>query len=128
MATASASAASAASSHLDAQQLLDHVRDLRFLRATHAHHRELDGARRVFVHAQRRGTAASAAPRAWPSLSALSAFLERNTRSTAISCGRVLRDQLRDRAWIDAQPIGERPPEVAMQPCATMCSVPPRNR
>jgi len=28
-----------------------------------------------------------AAPRAWPSFSAESAFLLRNTRSTAISCG-----------------------------------------
>ena len=55
MAIASASAASAAELHFDAQQLFDHVRDLRFLRAADAHHRELDGARRVFVDAERRG-------------------------------------------------------------------------
>ena len=54
MATASASAASAASLSSIAQQLFDHVRDLRLLRAAHAHHGELDGARRVFVDAERR--------------------------------------------------------------------------
>ena len=70
------------------------------------------------------GTAASAAPRAWPSLSALSAFLERNTRSTAISWGECCAINSATRAWISAQAVGQRPPEVAMQPCATMRRLP----
>ena len=39
----------------ESQQLFDHVRDLRLLRAAHANHRELDGAWRVFVNAERGG-------------------------------------------------------------------------
>ena len=38
---------------IDAQQLFDHVGDLGFFRAAHADHGQLDGARRVLVHAER---------------------------------------------------------------------------
>ena len=55
MAIASASAASAASLRFTRKQLFDHVRDLGFLRPADPHHRELDGARRIFMDTERRG-------------------------------------------------------------------------
>src|SRR5688572_29133815 len=70
------------------------------------------------------GMAASAAPRACPSLSALSAFFARNTRSTAISCGECSTMSSATRAWIRRSRSARGPPEVAMQPWATMRRLP----
>ena len=88
--------------------MFDHVRDLRLLRAAHAHHRELDGARRVFVNAQRRGHRCE---RRAPRLAELECAVGVLGKEHAFD-GDLLRamqaDELGDPGVDHAQPIGER--------------------
>ena len=88
--------------------MFDHVRHLRLLGAAHAHQRELDGARRVFVNAQRRGHGCERrAPRLAEFECAVGVLGEEHAFD-----GDFLRavqaDQLGDPGVDQAQPIGER--------------------
>ena len=91
-----------------AQQLLDHVRDLGLLRATHAHHGELDGARRVLVHAERLRHGGQRRAARLAELERAVGILGEEHAFDGDFLGRVLRDQLRHARMNDAQPVGQR--------------------
>ena len=108
MAIASASAASAPSLISSAQQLFDHVRDLRLFGAAHAHHRELDGARRVFVNPERRGHGRERRAARLAELERAVGVLGKEHAFDGDLLRAMQADELGDLGVDDAQTIGER--------------------
>ena len=88
--------------------MFDHVRDLRLLGAAHAHHRELDGARRVFVHAERRGHRCERRAARLAELERAVGVLGEEHAFDGDLLRAMQADELGDPGVDDAQPIGER--------------------
>ena len=92
---------------IHAQELFDHVRDLGFLRPADSHHRELDGACRIFMDTERRGNCGE---RGAASLSQLECAVGVFRKENALD-GDLLRavqlDEFGDLGVNDPQAIGE---------------------
>ncbi len=92
---------------VDAQQLLDHVRDLGFFRAADSHDCELDGARRVFMHAERGGHGSERRSASLAEFQCAVGVLGEEYAFDGDLLRPVQLDQLGDTAVNDAQPIGQ---------------------
>jgi GTP pyrophosphokinase len=93
--------------HLDREQLFDHVSDLRLLGTARTHHRELDRARRVFVHAQRHRNRRESRTARLAELERAIRVLRQKHSLDRDLLGTVRRDQLDDFRVDDAQAIRE---------------------
>ncbi len=97
-----------AEAQIHAQQLFDHVRHLRFLRAAHTHDGELHGAGRVFMDAQRYRHGGERGAAGLTQLEGAVGVLGEEYPFHRDFLGAMFRDELRDTRMDEPEAIGER--------------------
>lgn len=98
-----------AEANLQREQVFDHEGHLRFFSAAHSHHRELDGARCVFVHAERCGYRGQCRTPRLAQLQGTVGILREEHALDRDLLGTMFGDELGNLGVDDTQPIAQRP-------------------